>query len=73
MKLRALGFERQFERSEQLFGFRGVVGREIANVYIDGDKAVLGPCMNREVRFGEQHRPGDALRLELVKRVADDG
>ena len=29
--------------------------------------------MDREVGFGEQHRAGDALRLELVEAIADDG
>src|SRR4029453_19354633 len=73
MKLRTLGLERRFKRTEQLLGFRRVVGREVAHVDIDRDKAVLGPRVNREVRLGEKHGPGDALRRELMECVADEG
>ena len=52
--------------------FSRVVGREIAHVDVDGYEAVLRPRVDREVRFGEQHRSRDTLRRELVERIADD-
>ncbi len=45
----------------------------VADVDVDRHEAVLGPGVDREVRLGEQHRAGDALRLELMETLADDG
>src|SRR5512146_2318136 len=60
VEARARRLERGLERAEQPVGLVGVVGREIADVDVDGDEAVLRPRVDREVRFGEQHRAGDA-------------
>src|SRR5512147_2660156 len=72
VEARARGLERRFERAEELVCLVGVVGRQVADVDVDGDEAVFWPRVDREVGFGEQHGAGDALRLELVERVADD-
>src|SRR5258705_13305545 len=66
------GLQHGLERAEQPLRLVAVVGREIADVDVDGDEATLRPRMNGEMRFGEQHGACDALRLELVERVADD-
>src|SRR5512144_16228 len=63
--------ERGFQRAEQLLGFLRVVVEQVADVDVDRHEAVLWPRVDRHVRFGEQHRSGDALRLELVEAVAD--
>src|SRR5262245_39989168 len=70
VELAPLRLERELERAEQRFALRVVVGCQVADVDVDGDEAVLWPCVDREVRFGEQHRAGDALRFELVEAVA---
>src|SRR6266498_5907587 len=54
MELRARGLERALERSKQPLRLRRVVGRVIAHVDVDRDEAVLGPRMDREMRFGER-------------------
>src|SRR5215831_5420038 len=72
LEVRARGLERRFELAEQAFRLLGVVGRVVAHVDVDRDRALLRPRMNREMRLGEDHRSGDALRLELVKTIADD-
>ncbi len=51
-----------FHRAEQLLRLGGIVGRVVADVHVDGHEAVLRPGVNRQMRFGEQHRPGDAQR-----------
>src|SRR5262245_4220067 len=64
--------QHRLELAEYSLSLRGVVGRVIADVDVDGHEARFRPRVDGEVRFGEQHRPGDALRLELVEVVADD-
>src|SRR3954462_10769459 len=72
VKFRALRLQRFFKRGEEPLRLLLVVGQQIADVDIDGDKAVFGPRVNGEMRFGKQHRAGHALRLELVEAIAYD-
>ena len=66
------GFSTRSSARNSALGLRGVVGRVVADVDVDRDEAALGPRVDREMRLGEQHRAGDALRLELEETVADD-
>src|SRR5882672_1240034 len=70
LKLRLLRHEHVLHGAEQQLGLGRVVGRVIADVYVDRHEAVLGPGVNREMRLREQHRPGYALRFELEEAVA---
>src|SRR5438552_13834387 len=62
---RVLRRERVLYRAKEPFGLGRIVGRVVADVHVDRHEAVLGPGVNREVRFGEQHRARHALRREL--------
>src|SRR6185437_13564806 len=73
LETRALGLQHFFKRVEQRLGLARVVGRVIADVHVDRHRSDFRPSMNREMRFGEDHRAGDALRLELVETLADRG
>src|SRR5215831_10463242 len=64
----ALRLQRGLDGAEELLRLCRVVVREIAHVDIDGDKPVLRPGVNRKMRLGQQHRPRDALRSELMER-----
>src|SRR5690242_2274494 len=68
----ARGLERRLERLEDALGLARVVRRVVADVDVERHESRFGPRMDREVRFGEQHRAGDALRLELKEAIADD-
>ena len=57
----------RLQRAEDALGLVGVVGRVVAHVDVDGDEARFRPRVDREMRLGEQHRSGDALRLELIR------
>src|SRR4051794_35243971 len=69
VEVRALGLQHLLERAKQCLGLGRVVRLIIADVHVDRHEPVLGPRVDRKMRFGEQHRPGDALRLELMKAV----
>src|SRR5437764_865406 len=73
MEFGAQRFQRDLERTEHALRLGLVIGQQIAHVDIDGHEAEFGPGMDGEMRFSEQHRAGDALRLELVEAIADNG
>src|SRR5512143_1207023 len=73
MEFHALRLQRRLERAEQPFRLRRIVGRQVAHVHVDADEAVLRPCVNGEMRFGEEHRTGDALGRELVEALTHHG
>src|SRR5206468_7910548 len=68
----ALRFQDFLQRAKHALRLAAVVGGVIADVDVDGDESGFRPRMNREMRFGEQHRAGDALGLELKEPLADD-
>src|SRR5512140_2973087 len=72
LEARALGLQHRLELAKDALGLGGVVRRVVADVHVDGDEARLGPRVDGEVRFREQHGTRDALRLELEEVVADD-
>ena len=47
-------------------GFPGIDFRA-AGKHIEGSKIIFGPRMNRQMRFGDDHHAGDAVRIEGVK------
>src|ERR1700704_1797361 len=53
------GLQHGLECTEQPLRLVAIVGREIADIDIDGDEAALRPRVNGEMRFGEQHGAGD--------------
>src|SRR5678815_3828972 len=66
LEFRALRPQCVLHRAKKLFGLGRVVGRIVADVDVDGDEAMLGPGVDRQMRFGQKHGSGDALRLELM-------
>src|SRR6478752_2806710 len=64
--------QRSLERLEHALGLERVVRRVVAHVDVDRHEPRFGPRMDREMRFGEQHRSGDALGFELEEAIADD-
>src|SRR6266576_5890267 len=72
LKARALRLQHRLQRAEDAVRLIAVVGGVVADVNIDRDEACFGPRMNREMRFREKHRAGNALGLELEEPVADD-
>src|SRR5437667_5186723 len=72
LKARALRFQDFLQRAKHTLRLTAVVGGVVADVDVDGDESRFRPCVNREMRFGEKHRAGDALRLELEEPLADD-
>src|SRR5262249_43180300 len=72
LELRALRLEGVLHGAKELLGLGGVVGGVVAHVDVDRHEAVLGPGVDRQVRFGEQHGAGHALRLELEEALAYD-
>src|SRR3954463_5627810 len=69
LKTRAPRFQHRLQRAVHALRLACVVGRVIAHVDIDGDEPRFGPRVNREMRFGEKHRAGDALWLELKEPI----
>src|SRR5215467_7761427 len=59
-------------RLEKPFCLRRVVRGVVADVDVDGDEPMLGPRMDREMRFGEQHRSGHPGGRKLMETVADN-
>ena len=43
-----------------------------AGVNIDGSKIKFGPRMNRQMRFGDHHHAGDAVRIKRMKNDIDN-
>lgn len=74
----ALWREGAEELLEQVFGFVGVVGGEVADEHVEGDATTVGPGVHGEVGFCEQEHAGDAagalvVGRETVKFLADQG
>src|ERR1700750_1925923 len=69
LEARTRGLQHRFQLAEHALGLRGVVGGVVADVDVDRDEAGFGPRVDGKMRFGEQHRAGDALRLELEEIV----
>src|SRR3569623_524772 len=65
LEMLARGLERALERIEQPLRLVGIVGRVVALVDVDRHEPRFGPRVDRQMRFGEQHRAGDALGLDL--------
>src|SRR5438046_10025021 len=72
LKARALRLQHRLQRAEDAIRLVAVVGGAVADVDADRDKARARPRMNREARFREKDRAGDALGRELEESVADD-
>src|SRR5664279_549843 len=73
LEMRALRTQRGLQHLEHLLGLRRVVRHQVADVDVHRDKGRLGPRVDRDMRFGEQHRARHALRLELEEALAHDG
>src|SRR6476620_8294019 len=58
LKSLATRLQRRLERLEHALGLAGVVGRVVADVHVYRHESRLGPRMDRQMRFGEEHRPG---------------
>lgn len=68
-ELDALGLEPLAQDFDRFVDFDGPAAIE----QIHGSVAVLGPGVDRVVRFLDDHRAGDAIGFELVEALGDDG